>query len=201
MHTLAEFFHKLLDWSVPAGTASGATQPRGCFYSWGVLFVGVLIIRALLFEVYINVPDFETLPGVPETGRLQSFGKDLELGLQLSQGFRIWGVGLEAATPCRTLRPKFPKFTGQGHGSASPESYPTKSNHESFFGSHRAIQPQHPKLSKQHALIPQSPPSLAKALQARSPMSFASLYRRVLVWPLLKSLCKIHILWVYQSEQ
>ena len=34
----------------------------GYFYELGVLFVGVLIIRALLFEVYITAPCFWKLP-------------------------------------------------------------------------------------------------------------------------------------------
>ena len=34
----------------------------GCFHKLGVLFVGVLIARALLFGVYSRAPDFWKLP-------------------------------------------------------------------------------------------------------------------------------------------
>ena len=37
-------------------------QPLGCFQKQGVLFVGVLVTRAPLFEVYIGAPDFPKLP-------------------------------------------------------------------------------------------------------------------------------------------
>ena len=33
------------------------SEPYGCFYKLGVLFVGVLMMRALLFGVYIRVLD------------------------------------------------------------------------------------------------------------------------------------------------
>ena len=39
--------------------------PYGCFYKVGVLFVGVLIARALLFGVYIRAPGFWKLPHDP----------------------------------------------------------------------------------------------------------------------------------------
>ena len=35
---------------------------HGCLYNSGVLFVGVLVIRALLFGVCIRAPDFWKLP-------------------------------------------------------------------------------------------------------------------------------------------
>ena len=34
----------------------------GCFYKLGVLSIGVLVIRALLFRVYIGGPEFGKLP-------------------------------------------------------------------------------------------------------------------------------------------
>ena len=51
--------------------ARGGTQRHcfGCFFKLGVLFVGVLIIRALLFGVYMGTPDFcKPYVCVPEFG-------------------------------------------------------------------------------------------------------------------------------------
>ena len=45
--------------------------------NWGVLSVGVFIIRALLFGVYIGAPDFWKVPY-----RAQTVGKPCGSGLQ-----------------------------------------------------------------------------------------------------------------------
>ena len=37
------------------------SKPHGSFYDFGVLFVSVLLIRALLFGVYDEAPDFGKL--------------------------------------------------------------------------------------------------------------------------------------------
>ena len=39
-----------------------AVKEVGCFRKLGVLFAGVLVMRALLFGVYIRAPDFRQLP-------------------------------------------------------------------------------------------------------------------------------------------
>ena len=40
----------------------GVLEGYGCFYEFGVLFDDALIIRALLFGVYISAPDLGNLP-------------------------------------------------------------------------------------------------------------------------------------------
>ena len=41
---------------------TGIPLVYGCFYTLGVLFVGVLIIAALLLGVHVGAPDFWKLP-------------------------------------------------------------------------------------------------------------------------------------------
>ena len=54
--------------SIPAGPALGETKrrsvelPFGCFCKLGVLFLGALVIRALLFQVFIGPHEFWKLP-------------------------------------------------------------------------------------------------------------------------------------------
>ena len=38
--------------------AKGRFRVDGCFYEFGVLCIGILIMRAVLFGVYIGAPDF-----------------------------------------------------------------------------------------------------------------------------------------------
>ena len=68
----------------------------GCFCKLGVLLIGVLIIRALLVEVYIKAPDFWKLPylsrmnpGLPRTN------------ISGPEGFQIVGLLMTTSTPCR----------------------------------------------------------------------------------------------------
>ena len=58
------------------------TSAYGCFYVLGVLFVGVLVMRALLFWVYIGVPDSWKLPQCSSC----SFGKAPQRDCGLLEG-------------------------------------------------------------------------------------------------------------------
>ena len=55
---------------VVSGSLTVQVPGFGCFYKLGVPFVGVLVIRALLFGIYAGAPSFWKLqfPGLPEFG-------------------------------------------------------------------------------------------------------------------------------------